>query len=152
MERVFLSLRTGGERLPSVGSAGGTVDEPPFLKTAEGRNEWTLMRDRRLACGGYGWEDWKVLGDGTWRDVFLCSASAARAPGASSSRRLRVAIKFPPHKCKQCDTHPTRYICFPCWLMNAVIANGDRTSLPTPRYLSYTFFRSRAAAPDEVSR
>lgn len=39
MDRVFRSLRTGGERLPSVGRAGGMLDGPPFLKTAEGRNE-----------------------------------------------------------------------------------------------------------------
>ena len=53
IDRVFLSLRTGGDRLPSWledGDLGGACAWP-FLNMAGGRNELMLMRERRLPWG-----------------------------------------------------------------------------------------------------
>lgn len=51
IERVFLSFRTGGERLPSCVEDLDVLCAAPFLNIAGGRNECTLIRERRFPCG-----------------------------------------------------------------------------------------------------
>ena len=70
---------------------------------------------------------------------------------AMSSDGALCAIEGKPGEGTNARTHPTRYIGFPCWLTNAVIAHGERTSFPTPRYWSYLRLSSLAAAPEDVS-
>ena len=79
MERVLRRRRdVGGERVTSgtgLGAGGGA------LKTDPGKNEWTDMRERRLAPGGL------VPGGPIVVDE-RSSASCPATPGADISRRL----------------------------------------------------------------
>ena len=141
IERVLRNLRTGGERLPSwvEGDFGG-VCTTPFLNMTGGKKECTLIRGRRcFPCDTelceYVEEVTESIPVDFTRVLLMSTSSIVEAAGADISRclgRISMAsdIQF------GLRTYPTRYICLPYMFTNAVMAYGDRTSFPTPRYWS----------------